>query len=76
MRTALSAALATLLLTLTVTQAQTPSPAPALPSETTAQKEARLAWWTDARFGMFIHWGLYAQAARHEWVKKSFSSIR
>ena len=20
---------------------------------------------------MFIHWGLYAQAARHEWVKKS-----
>ncbi|MBE0654878.1 MAG: alpha-L-fucosidase, partial [Bacteroidales bacterium] len=22
-----------------------------------------------ARFGMFIHWGLYAQPARHEWVK-------
>src|SRR5580704_19038267 len=21
----------------------------------------RLAWWKDARFGMFIHWGLYAQ---------------
>jgi alpha-L-fucosidase len=21
----------------------------------------RLAWWRDARFGMFIHWGLYAQ---------------
>jgi alpha-L-fucosidase len=21
----------------------------------------RLKWWTDARFGMFIHWGLYAQ---------------
>ncbi len=21
----------------------------------------RLAWWTDARFGMFIHWGLYSQ---------------
>ncbi len=20
----------------------------------------RLAWWTEARFGMFIHWGLYA----------------
>ena len=42
-----------------------------LPAETPAQKEARLAWWTDARFGMFIHWGLYAQAARHEWVKKN-----
>ena len=21
----------------------------------------RLEWWSDARFGMFIHWGLYAQ---------------
>ena len=27
------------------------------------------AWFTHARFGMFIHWGLYALAARHEWVK-------
>ncbi len=27
-------------------------------------------WFTHDRFGMFIHWGLYAQAARHEWVKK------
>lgn len=42
-----------------------------LPAETPAQKEARLQWWTQARFGMFIHWGLYAQAARHEWVKKN-----
>ena len=38
-------------------------------NETDAEKTERLAWWTDARFGMFIHWGLYAQAARHEWVK-------
>jgi alpha-L-fucosidase len=38
--------------------------------ETEEQKAERLSWWTDARFGMFIHWGLYAQAARHEWVKK------
>ena len=30
----------------------------------------RLAWWQEARFGMFIYWGLYAQASRHEWVKK------
>ena len=27
------------------------------------------AWFTHDRFGMFIHWGLYAAAARHEWVK-------
>ena len=25
--------------------------------------------WAGNRFGMFIHWGLYALAARHEWVK-------
>lgn len=28
------------------------------------------AWLRDARFGMFIHFGLYAMAARHEWIKK------
>jgi len=38
--------------------------------ETEAEKAQRLEWWQEARFGMFIHWGLYAQAARHEWVKK------
>jgi alpha-L-fucosidase len=27
------------------------------PPETPAQRDARLAWWRDARFGMFIHWG-------------------
>ena len=26
-------------------------------------------WFTEARFGLFIHFGLYAAAARHEWVK-------
>ena len=38
-------------------------------SETAEQKSKRLEWWTDARFGMFIHWGLYALPARHEWVR-------
>jgi alpha-L-fucosidase len=56
---------------LTVSSASAQAPAPVhLPAEAAAQKEARLAWWTEARFGMFIHWSLYAQAARHEWVKK------
>ncbi len=27
------------------------------------------SWFQDARFGMFIHWGLYALPSRHEWVK-------
>jgi alpha-L-fucosidase len=40
-------------------------------SETEAEKSARLEWWSDARFGMFIHWGIYSQLARHEWVKKN-----
>ncbi len=26
-------------------------------------------WFQQDRFGMFIHWGLYAMPARHEWVK-------
>lgn len=28
------------------------------------------SWFVHDRFGMFIHWGLYALAARHEWVKQ------
>ena len=27
------------------------------------------SWFSHDRFGMFIHWGLYALPARHEWVK-------
>jgi len=28
----------------------------------------RMKWWHEAKFGMFIHWGLYAVVGRHEWV--------
>src|SRR5437868_12006686 len=34
-----------------------------LAHETPAQRDARMVWWRDARFGMFIHWGAYAVAA-------------
>jgi len=27
------------------------------------------SWFTKDRFGMFIHWGLYALPARHEWIR-------
>jgi alpha-L-fucosidase len=45
--------------------------------EPPAEKDQRMAWWRDARFGMFIHWGLYAIPAgewkgetRHaEWIR-------
>lgn len=30
-------------------------------AESPARAAARLQWWSEARFGMFIHWGLYAQ---------------
>lgn len=29
----------------------------------------RTEWFTEARFGMFIHWGLYAIPARGEWIR-------
>ena len=29
-------------------------------AETPAEKAARMAWWTESRFGMFIHFGLYS----------------
>ena len=35
-------------------------------NETAAERDARMEWWRDARFGMFIHWGLYAVPAG-EW---------
>ena len=32
--------------------------APRLPTaETPTERDARLAWWREARFGLFIHWG-------------------
>ncbi|MEO5961788.1 MAG: alpha-L-fucosidase, partial [Opitutaceae bacterium] len=40
---------------------------PALPavvrSETPEQQDARLKWFREARFGLFIHWGVYAVPA-------------
>ena len=47
--------------------------------ETKADKDARMAWWRDARFGMFIHWGLYAvpagewkgQTNHAEWIRET-----
>lgn len=33
--------------------------------------EERVRWFQEARFGMFIHWGLYAIPARGEWVRSN-----
>ncbi|MDR3773025.1 MAG: alpha-L-fucosidase [Terracidiphilus sp.] len=29
----------------------------------------RIAWWREARFGMFLHWGVYSIPGRGEWVE-------
>jgi alpha-L-fucosidase len=41
----------------------------AVPHETPAQKAKRMEWFNEARFGMFIHWGLYSVPAG-EWQGK------
>lgn len=33
------------------------------------QRQERTQWFQEARFGMFIHWGVYAIPARGEWVQ-------
>ncbi len=33
--------------------------------------EKRMQWFVQARFGMFIHWGLYAVPAKGEWVRSN-----
>ncbi len=32
-------------------------------TETSAERDARMQWWREARFGMFVHWGLYSGLA-------------
>ncbi len=32
-------------------------------NESESEIQARMAWWDEAKFGMFIHWGLYAVPA-------------
>ena len=39
-----------------------------------ASKDERMQWWREARFGMFIHWGLYAVPAG-EWKGKRIGGI-
>jgi alpha-L-fucosidase len=36
-----------------------------------ADRAQRMKWWHEARFGMFIHWGLYSVLGRHEWAMEN-----
>ena len=35
---------------------------------TAETRDARMKWWREARFGMFVHYGLYSQLGQHEWA--------
>src|SRR6266851_1006371 len=41
------------------------------PTAADADRARRMKWWHEARFGMFIHWGLYSVLGRHEWVMEN-----
>src|SRR5678815_5345226 len=51
--------------------------------ETSEQRDARMKWWREAKFGMFIHWGVYSvpagtyhgQQSTHigEWIMRDFN---
>jgi alpha-L-fucosidase len=40
-------------------------------TSTVADRTRRMQWWHAAKFGMFIHWGLYSVLGRHEWVMEN-----
>ena len=46
---------------------QQPKPPEESP-EIIADRARRMKWWHEAKFGMFIRWGLYSILGRHEWV--------
>ena len=47
-----------------------PAGATATDQKQAATRDARMAWSHEAKFGMFIHWGLYSVIGQHEWVKE------
>src|SRR5574340_1416367 len=57
-----------------VAQAPPPAPVDAQAAQAKAERDRRFQWFRDARFGMFIHWGLYAVPAG-EWKGKPIEGI-
>ncbi|MGD0481565.1 MAG: alpha-L-fucosidase [Terracidiphilus sp.] len=48
-------------------EAQAGAPSP-VDDPLAATRDQRMAWWRDARFGMFMHFGLYSVPSRGEWL--------
>jgi alpha-L-fucosidase len=64
MRTRLIVTFALALLTFGLAAAAAPAgPAPAQPPD-------RLQWFREAKFGLFIHWGVYSMIGREEWARQ------
>jgi len=62
------ASIATVLVLAGAAQAADPATMPAVADPKALKlKSADMQWWQDAKFGMFIHWGLYAIPAQGEW---------
>ena len=57
-------------------RATTPAPASPAgasgtpPSASAAPAPDRLQWFRDAKFGLFIHWGVYSMVGREEWARQ------
>jgi len=47
-----------------------PQAAPPAESAQPTSRAQRMAWWHQAKFGMFIHWGLYSVIGQHEWARE------
>lgn len=51
------------LLSATAAAQERQRPAQGMPGEAKESRDARMKWWREARFGMFIHWGIYSVPA-------------
>ena len=67
MKLKISVVAAAVLLALATGARAAEAPVSWLPGETAPQRDERMAWWREAKFGMFIHWGLYCIPADGEW---------
>src|SRR5450756_1596237 len=50
-----------------------PSLAQGIDAPVPPERVAARAWFQDAKFGMFIHWGVYSQLGQGEWVMQNRS---
>jgi alpha-L-fucosidase len=46
--------------------------AAAQPSQPPLPEAERTRWFREAKFGLFIHWGVYSVIGRHEWARHRF----